>query len=201
MKGGQFVFGQEPRELDQFFTKPDVAKLCVEHLDKLFPINATFKSVVEPAHGNMAFVDVLSQYKDMLITMDIDSINETTRQDFLKYTHTHTHTLVIGNPPFGKGSRMAIAFFNHAAKFAEVIAFIVPRTFRKTSITNKLDLNFEMVDELILDEDSFLFKGMPYKVPCVFQIWKRVLRKRVKTRIVEHFSHQDFSLTKFCVKC
>jgi hypothetical protein len=30
MKEGQFVFGQEPRELDQFFTKPDVAKLCVD---------------------------------------------------------------------------------------------------------------------------------------------------------------------------
>jgi hypothetical protein len=193
-EGGRFVFGKEPRELDQFFTKPDVVELCIEHLDKLFPIDATFKLIVEPSHGNMAFVDALNKYKDILIAMDIDSTNETTRRDFLQYTHTHTHThtLVIGNPPFGRGSRMAVAFFNHAAKFAEVIAFIVPRTFRKASVTNKLDLNFEMIDELALDEDSFLFEGKDYKVPCVFQIWKRALRKRVKIPTIN--STSDFKM-------
>ena len=90
----------------------------------------------------------------------------------------------MGNPPFGRGARLAVSFFNHAAKFAQVIAFIVPRTFRKASITNSLDLHFEMVDELLLPVESFLFENASYNVPCVFQIWKRndaVLRQKIPT--------------------
>lgn len=39
--------------------------------------------------------------------------------------------VVVGNPPFGRNSSLAIRFFNKAACGAEIIAFIVPRSFKK----------------------------------------------------------------------
>lgn len=189
-----FVFGERPREFDQFFTKESIAKQCVERLNQKFSIDKDFLHIIEPSHGNMSFVDALQQWKGKLTFMDIDSKCEETRKDFLQFTHTHTHTLVIGNPPFGKNSCLAIAFFNHAAIFAKVIAFIVPKTFRKTSVTNKLDLNFELVDEMELEKDSFEFNGKDYDVPCVFQIWKKGDEKRKKTLTVKQT--RDFKFIK-----
>ena len=34
--------------------------------------------------------------------------------------------LVVGNPPFGKISSIAIKFFNKSAEYADCIAFIIP---------------------------------------------------------------------------
>jgi hypothetical protein len=88
---GQHVMGKQPRELDQFFTKPDIAQMCVAHLNRVFPISE-FKSIIEPAHGNMAFVNALVEWKDVVVSMDIDAVDESKRKDFLTHTHTHTHT-------------------------------------------------------------------------------------------------------------
>ena len=57
----------------------------------------------------------------------------------------------LGNPPFGKNCSLAIKFFNKAAEFADLIAFIIPRTFKRISIQNKLNLNFSFI--LFLDSD------------------------------------------------
>jgi hypothetical protein len=65
--------------------------------------------------------------------------------------------LIIGNPPFGKSSSIAIKFFNKAALFSECIAFILPRTFKRISIQNRLDLNFSLI----------YTKDLPVK-PCCF---------------------------------
>ena len=79
--------------------------------------------------------------------------------------------LTIGNPPFGKNSNLAINFFNKAAQYSDVIAFILPKTFLKSSIINKLDLKFHKVYEMNIPEKSFTFRGIDYDVNCLFQIW------------------------------
>ena len=93
----------------------------------------------------------------LLLTFDIR--DNGLKQDFFDYfpPSNKTNILVIGNPPFGRVSSLAIKFFNYSAKWANVIAFIIPRTFRKTSIQNKLNNNFH----LIYDEE------IPNK-PCCF---------------------------------
>ena len=53
--------------------------------------------------------------------------------------------LVVGNPPFGKISSIAIKFFNKSAEYADCIAFIIPRTFKRVSVQNKLNLNFHLM--------------------------------------------------------
>ena len=171
------VIGKTPRELDQFFTKPELALKCVNEIEDILSIRLNeFDLIVEPSAGNGAFVDAISSLIDnesKLIYMDIDSKDKKFRHDFLKYDlqKGDKKCITIGNPPFGKNSSIAIQFFNKAAKYSDVIAFILPRTFCKVSVQNKLDQNFFQVYEKRIPETGFMFEGKSYNVPCVFQIW------------------------------
>lgn len=159
------------QKLDKFYTKEDYSKKCIDSVLKVYK-NKSWNLVIEPSAGNGSFllnlpfdkkigIDILPEHKSII------------QQDFLKYTpNESTNILIIGNPPFGKNCNLAINFFNHSAKFADVIAFIIPRTFRKTSVQNKLNLQFH----LIYDEDTptspccFIPK---LNVKCCFQIWEK----------------------------
>ena len=162
------------RELDQFYTKANVVA------DVLAYINLSFYgTVIEPSFGDGAFVKQIDHPN--LLYIDIDSPDPSHRADFLTYAPTTTgRVLVIGNPPFGKNSSLAVKFFNHAATFADTIGFIVPRTFQKNTIKNRLDLNFHLVIETVLPVDSFIFKGEDYAVPCVWQVWDKQNNPRPK---------------------
>lgn len=180
------VIGTDSRGLDQFFTKPDVALGCVKILDKITPLN-TFNIILEPSFGEGAFVDAINKkYKGTLLFYDIDANNEEHRKDFLKnisyipkesfhierqMESPNSRILTIGNPPFGKNSSLAVAFFNQASRFSDVIAFIVPKTFCKDSLVDKLDRNFFLIHENVIEDDGFIFKAKTYNVPCVYQIW------------------------------
>ena len=50
--------------------------------------------------------------------------------------------LVIGNPPFGKISSLAVKFFNKSAEYADVIAFIVPRTLKEYLYKKQVEYEF-----------------------------------------------------------
>jgi hypothetical protein len=102
--------------------------------------------------------------------------------------------LTIGNPPFGNNSSKAIGFFNHAARFSQVVAYILPMTFRKESVTNRLDLSFELHAELELKPNSFIFLGGDYPIQCVFQIWVKSNKLRQVVRPVKETS--DFVFVK-----
>jgi hypothetical protein len=104
-----------------------------------------------------------------------------------------TNSVTIGNPPFGKNASLAVRFFNHSAQFSEVIAMILPRTFRKSSLQNRLDCHFELAAEYEVARDAFIYEGQPYDVPCVFQIWQRCAKPRAKT--VEQLRSSWFSFT------
>ena len=84
---------------------------------------------------------------------------------------------MIGNPPFGRVSSLAIKFFNHAAKWSNVIAFIIPRTFRKISVQNKLDEMYHLVYDEEIPNNPCCFSP-PMMVKCCFQIWEKKPIKR-----------------------
>lgn len=180
-----FVYGENPRDLDQFFTKPDVVDQCLNFFSKHHALK-DFNLIIEPSSGNNDFVNGIYQQgvpEENIIWMDIDCIDENHRTNFMLFNvpekYEGKRILTIGNPPFGKNSSKAIAFFNRAAIFSDVIAFIVPKTFRKASVINRLFCTFVMEDELELDANSFIFLGKDYKVECVFQIWKKTNVPRV----------------------
>jgi hypothetical protein len=77
---------------------------------------------------------------------------------------------------------LAIKFFN-SSSFANTIAFILPISFKKDSIQNRLNEFFHLKEEFILPKNSFLLNKISYDIPSVFQIWvkkdfKRSLVKR-----------------------
>lgn len=112
--------------------------------------------------------------------------------------------LVCGNPPFGQQNSLAIDFFNESAKFCNTIAFILPLSFKKDSIQNRLDLEFHLVNEIILDNCEFLLKNEDIiTVPCVFQVWskKNEARKPIKLKTVSTlFDFVDKSQADFRIQ-
>lgn len=178
------VQGVTPRKLDQFFTKNAVAERCVGILTNELGIDISkIDLIIEPSCGDGAFVRALPK---SVVYIDIDSTDETRRKDFLaslsdivpddylfsssKNCRTRT-CLTIGNPPFGKNSSLAIAFFNQAARYSDIIAFIIPKTFEKVSTIDKLDSSFFLINQTAIDTHSFLLGGQTVDVPCVFQVW------------------------------
>jgi hypothetical protein len=117
------------------------------------------------------------------------------RQDFFEYAppKNKKKILIIGNPPFGRVSSLAVKFFNHAAQFATVIAFLVPRTFRKISIQNKLDDRFHLVyDEEIPNTPGCFSPQM--MVICCFQIWEKRPTRRELIELPT--THPDWEFLK-----
>ena len=134
--------------------------------------------ILEPSAGNGSFLLNLPIKK--IIGIDILPEHESIiEKDFFTYMPPEDckNVLVIGNPPFGKVSSLAISFFNHASKWANVIAFIVPRTFRRTSVQNRLNLNFNLIYDEELPTKPCCFKPK-MAVKCCFQIWKKNKTKR-----------------------
>lgn len=178
------------RSLDQFFTKPAVAAQCLKALGDHMPDAADDWLWIEPSAGGGVFFDLMPYPK---IGLDIMSRRaDITQTDFLGWHpgQVRRKIAVVGNPPFGKNSSLARRFFDHAATFADVVAFIVPRTFEKPLFINRLNRHMHLVHAQILDECSFEFEGEPYAVPTVFQIWEKraVLRPLAETIR----THRDF---------
>ena len=147
--------------------------------------------IVEPSAGCGSFLDLLPTDKTIGIDLDPADPLDTRiiKHDYLKIDTkrglTEEKILVIGNPPFGNLSSLAVDFFNKSAEYAAVIAFIVPRTFRKPDLIKRLNENFHLVEEKILPEESyFLRDGTSYKgVPTVFQIWEAREQKREQSAL------------------
>ena len=178
--------------LDQFFTNPDVVNNCIETIDF-----KDYDIVIEPSAGDGSFYNKITGEK---IGIDLDpKIKGLIQQDYLTFDrfikpNTDKKILVIGNPPFGKNSSLALKFFNHSAIFADTIAFILPRIFRKASVINRLSERFNLVLETKLPKNSFhLPDGKVYDVPCVWQVWKLgTIRSKIQTKT----KHKDFQFVE-----
>ena len=93
-----------------------------------------------------------------------------------------TGLIAIGNPPFGRNNALSVPFFNHAATMCDTIAFIVPRSWRKWSVTNRLDLGFRCVRDVDLHVDYVDAHGDPVaakgNLRTCLQIWQQSHRSR-----------------------
>jgi len=171
--------------LDQFYTEPKVASNCYDFMLETLPFWAGHHIFLEPSAGNGAFYKLLPPTRRIGIDLKPKAPG-IRKHNFFKYSYgTCWRVIVIGNPPFGKNSSIAVKFFNHAASFlqVDVIAFIIPKTFRKNSIQNRLSMDFHLIGELNLPDNSFIKDGKPYNVPACFQVWERRLVKRTPIQV------------------
>lgn len=180
--------------LDKFYTKPDIVDKCLLNISKIYEWSS-WDLIVEPSAGNGSFYLKIPSKKKIGIDISPEH-KEIIEQDYLTYipSSKKKNILVIGNPPFGKVCSLAISFFNHSAKFANVIAFIIPKTFRRISVQNKLDKNFHLIfDEDIPTKPCSFEPSM--NVKCCFQIW---IKKDIKRETINlPTTHKDWDFLPF----
>lgn len=179
--------------MDKFYTLPEVSKRCLDHVSARYDWSE-WGLIVEPSAGNGSFL--LQIPTNNKVGMDISPEHpDIVEQDFLTYTPKETtNILVVGNPPFGRVSSLAIKFFNHAASWSNVIAFVVPRTFRRVSVQNRLNDQFHLVfdEEIPTTPCSF---SPPMMAKCCFQIWEKRQTKRPVHTL--ETAHKDWTFLGF----
>lgn len=165
--------------VDQFYTKPAVARKCVDRiLEKIAGVGGW--QWIEPSAGAGAFLQAAEAVGIQGMGIDIDPKTERClRGDFLKWRPAGGSgggagtggVLLFGNPPFGRQGSLAKAFVQHGAEFANAIAFVLPRSFVKPSMSRAFPLRFHCIWSEDVEKDAFEVNGTGYDVPCVFQIW------------------------------
>lgn len=184
--------------LDKFYTQDHVAKQCFEFLHSQLNIseNAIY---LEPSAGAGAFIDLFSNYVALDIAPEDERIQ---KQNYLEYKTNNKNFIAVGNPPFGKRSKLAVDFFNKAATMSDVIAFIVPVSFMKWSVQKNLSSNFALYNYMYLEPESFSFNGEPYSIRTIFQIWVKKdsqYDNGTNLRLIKQppISHEDFEIWQY----
>jgi predicted RNA methylase len=198
---------------EQYYTPKPLALELVAQIEKVLGPLAG-KTVLEPAGGTGAFIEaVQSAGVSKVISFDIEPLHDSVSVgDFLEQEVNQKNLITISNPPFGRNNSLSIPFFNHAAEASDAICFIVPRSWRKWSVTNRLNLSFELAFDIDLDIDYVDAEGSPLSskthLATCFQIWKKTNKPRKVVRvtdkgIIEKVSpdQADVSLTIFGYGC
>jgi predicted RNA methylase len=178
MNTQQQLKGLKRNTIDKYYTKDNIVELCMKSIMKHIDIQNT-DLVVEPSAGNGSFISKIKDITTNYIFYDIEpESNEIVKKDYLlldtsninqEYKITH----VIGNPPFGRQSSLAIKFIKKSCEYCNTISFILPKSFKKDSMKKHFPENFHLICEMDLPKKSFLVENVEYDVPCVFQIWKK----------------------------
>lgn len=195
------------RQRDQFYTSKELAK---ESLELLLPfIKSDTPIWLEPSAGEGAFLLALEDKNMSYLALDIEpKYHNVKNGDFfnidkdylsnefklINKVYAKNDLIVIGNPPFGKNSSLAIKFFNKAAQYSDMIAMILPATFEKLSIQNRLDKSMHLVASFKLSNDLFSFDGKWVSVPTIFQIWEK--REGHRDKISKKIESEFFSFVK-----
>lgn len=193
----------------QFYTEPSIADYCMDILSNYLKVlkYSDFK-FLEPSAGTANFVDSIEKkYPNYeIVSIDIDPKDTRVRKmDYLKSTLRKLHfkkkdkIVVIGNPPFGKKSTLAIQFFNKSCEYADIIAFILPLQFEKWSVQSKLNSDMKLIFSERLEPKSFIFKEKEVSIRCCFQIWvkKDLSEKDLRIRKAPTTRHKDFEMYQY----
>jgi len=166
--------------LDQFFTRPIIAKQCWKSLcNFMFSDGADIScyNFVEPSAGLGVFFDLLPENRR--IGIDVARFRtEYIQQDFLSWIPKKNgySYVCVGNPPFGYRAWLALIFLNHAALFSDYVGFILPMGFQSRGKSNLIDRvrGLYLVHSSPLPADSFVdVDGKAVKINALWQIWAR----------------------------
>lgn len=178
-------------EKEQYFTSPELASQCIEFARGLLDFDS-YNHIVEPSAGGGAFFERLPANRR--IGLDIEPQHEEIeRADFLRWEPPlfAGPILTIGNPPFGQRAAIAVKFLDHACRFSEAVAFILPRSFNKYTFQNRIDPYFHLLGSFNCDEFHST-DGEVVTVKTTFQVWRRQSTKRKQLEL--RSTHSDFDM-------
>jgi predicted RNA methylase len=158
---------------DKYYTHPDVAYKFIDLLN-CFTELKNYK-IIEPSAGNGSFLDALEDFHFGLEIIAYDIQPEDPRiiqADYLALNNLYDpNSITLGNPPFGDRCSLAVKFLNKALEESKLVAFILPISFRKYSVQNRINKDAKLFIDYKLEKDSFLLNGKPYDINACFQVW------------------------------
>jgi len=170
--------------IDKYYTKDIVVESCLNMFKKYIEIN-TDDLIVEPSAGNGSFITGIKALTSNFKFYDIEPENkEIIKQDYLLYDYSNIKKAynkihIIGNPPFGRQSSLAIKFIKKSCEFCDSVSFILPKSFKKDSLKKSFPLQYHLIFEIDLPDKSFLVDSVEHNVPCIFQIWQKKTSDRI----------------------
>jgi hypothetical protein len=181
--------GLKRNTIDKYYTKPIIAEQCVNLIIKHLDI-MNDDLIIEPSAGNGSFIPYIKQLTNNYKFYDLEPENEEIiKQDFLTLKISKLSKIhIIGNPPFGRQSSLAIKFIKKCCEFGDTISFILPKSFKKDSMKKYFNSNYHLEYEEDIPDNSFLVNHENCDVPCVFQIW--VLKSHLRETKIKEYPNQ-----------
>lgn len=186
--------------IDKYYTKGNIVDLCLQIVKENIDIDPKNDLVIEPSAGNGSFIMGLKNLCKNCKFYDIQPEHkEIEEKDYLNLDENFNPSgqikkiHVIGNPPFGRQSSTAIKFIKKSCQIADTISFILPKSFKKESLKDKIPQNFHLVAEHDLPNDSFLVNNINHNVPCIFHVWEKREYERGK---LEKLQPMGYSFVK-----
>jgi len=183
---------------DKYYTRPEVARECADLFEKYIGPDTL---IIEPSAGAGAFLgfnerltfayDIAPDHPDIIMCDFLDS-------ELAPVFREIGDVAMLGNPPFGRRSSLAVAFLNRSLVYAHTVGFILPRSFTRWDTQRKINRHARLVVSHPLRKDAFTLAGAPYSLECVFQIWTRLsFGHDLRLRHAPTISHPDFSLKEY----
>lgn len=169
---------------DKFYTTSETALQCWKEVIPY--IKNKNIHLVEPSAGNGSFVKLLKNHTFSAFDIDPQYENIEKKNFFdIDLSAIDGPLGFIGNPPFGRQSSIAKKFIKKITKHPNslFIAFILPKSFKKESMQKCFPLNYWLVKQMDLPENSFTIDNTQHDVPCVFQIWEKKEKNRKLTPV------------------
>lgn len=196
--------GLKRNVIDKYYTNKDIASYCIELVKKYINISNN-DLIIEPSAGSGSFIEYIKTLSDNYKFYDLEpEHDEIIKQDFLKLEPIYDKAIhIIGNPPFGRQSSLAIKFIKKCS-FANSISFILPKSFKKDSMKKAFDLHFHLIHEIDLPSNSFTINNETCDVHCIFQIWIKkciertvpIKEKEVNFKFVKKSDNPDISFRR-----
>lgn len=178
---------------DKFYTNSLVAKECVDLFNGL---GLEYDKLIEPSAGKGSFSNLFDDIIALDISPDSDNISKC---DYFNYIPPRNSVnAIIGNPPFGERNNLSKAFIKKAMVDTSIISFVLPEVFSKPINQRIFGDGWKLILSHKLNKDSFLLKGEPYHVPCVFQVWTKLKteHKNLKVEYVIPKGTNDWTFVK-----
>jgi hypothetical protein len=193
--------GLKRNTIDKYYTKDNVVELCLNNVKKYIQISSN-DLIIEPSAGNGSFINGIKSITNNFKFYDLEPDNEEIiTQDYLVYDYvsareTYNKIHIIGNPPFGRQSSMAIKFIKKSCEFCDSVSFILPKSFKKDSLKKTFPLIFHLICEIDLPDKAFMVDGLEHNVPCIFQVWEKKTTNRVVNQKLEPINFMFVEKTK-----
>ena len=183
--------------IDKYYTSINTVDICINLIKKYLIIKEN-DLCIEPSAGNGSFIKNIKLLCKNYKFYDIEpEHNEIIKEDYLKLNYNifkeYNKIHIIGNPPFGRQSSLAIQFIKQSSKYCDTISFILPKSFKKNSLRKHFPLNFHLIHEYDLPKNSFIVDNKEYDVPCVFQIW---LKKNINREVQQKLKPNKYEFVK-----